>query len=166
MKALFLAMTILTATQTFASNLSDNKIAELYAHNKLDEKSFNEVQLSKAEKEKLVEKFEVIASDLSHIWGDTVLEGPYHQLQDAKLQNNEISGLFYHGELVGFEAYVSAESAFTDECEYKYDLGTEIAEREYIKCLQDFKGTISERFITNINGEHIQDFYEPADFAD
>lgn len=165
MKTLIILAALLTSTQSFALNLGHQEIAELYKSGKTAEESFSDLKISEAQKKNLITKMEIIAQDLAQIWPDTVLEGPYTQLTDAKLNTKDLMAITYQGEVIGYAAEVIAEGAYTDECEYNYNLAEDLAQKDFLKCAENFKGTLFEKFITDKDGNHVDYFFDPADFT-
>jgi hypothetical protein len=152
------------ANLSFGKDLSHDEISNLYSSGKIEEKSFSEVKLTKVQKESILKKIHLSAVEITEVWPDTVLEGPYQQLGTAQLDESSIQAIFYKQALIGFSAYTYAPAAFTDECSFDYDIDEETAEENYNECLEEYKGSLSQMFLTDKNGALIEDFNEPADF--
>lgn len=157
MKSLLPIVCMVTSINAYALNLSNQQIADLYNSGKIEEKEFNKVPLSVSQRSILLNKMEKAAHSLARIWPDTVLEGPYSQLADAELDKTSVQAIYYKKEVIGFSAYVRADAAFNEEC-FQDD------EAEMLKCLEDYKGSLFEKFIVNKAGDHIEEYAEPADF--
>lgn len=164
MKTIIATLILISSIQAHA--LSNSQVYELYESGKYNEKSFSEVKLPAAQKASIIKKMEAVSEELSNIWGDTVLEGPYIQLGNSSLDIESIRALYKGSELVGFYGMVRAEAAFSDECSYNDEINEEEADKEFNECLQEYKGYIYENFLVNKNGSHIEEYSEPADFQD
>ncbi len=136
--ALFIFLTIMSFS-TFA--ISNKEIAALYNSGKVQERSLKYVQIKDCAG--LMEKMAETAEAVAVIWGDSILEGPYEQLEKEKLDQQSIKGLFYQNKLIGFSAEVKARALFTEE---------------------NYEGSIYQRFLANENGEWVMDFYVPEEF--
>ncbi len=139
MKSVLLLCLTLMSLSSFA--LSNKEIAELYNSGKVQERALKYVQINNYAQlmAKMVETAEAVAV----IWGDSILEGPFEQLEKEYLDQESIMGLFYQNELIGFSAEVKAKAMFTD---------------------QNFEGAIIHKFLVNENGEWVMDFYAPEEF--
>lgn len=162
MKSIIATLLLITSVNAFA--LTNAEVFELYESGNYTEKSFSEVKLSEAQKSKILKEMEKTAKYLSNIWPDTVLEGSYTLLGKPALNVDSINAIYNGSELIGFDAFVKADAAYTDGCSYNNDVSEEVADKEFLECLQDYRGHIYERFLVNKNGTYIEEFSEPADF--
>lgn len=156
MKAVLTVIFALFTLNTWA--ITNAKISELYLNGGAEEVELQELfakkMLTPFQWEKIQPKVAKVAQEKSDIWGDTILEGDYVQLEDAILDLKSVQGILVKGKLVGFSAFVTAVSAYSGEC---YD---DEDEAKFEACLQNFKGEISEKFIVNKKGEEIEEYFD------
>lgn len=138
--------------------ISNAKISELYLNGRTSEielkEAFAKKLLTQSQWRDILSKMEEVAQEKSNIWGDTILEGDYSQLEDAKLDLNSIQAITFKGKLIGFSAYVTALGAYSGECYDHED------EEKFEACLQDYKGEIFEKFIVNKNGYEVKEYFD------
>lgn len=156
MKALFTFLLLISTAVSFGNELTHEELVSLYTEGKLEERDFFDLSLGRDNKTALLQKMKEAAQHVSVVWADTILEGSYEQLEEARLNPNEITALFHDNLLVGFTAYVLAEGAYTGECSYD--------EEDYKECLDLFKGNIYEMFLLDKNGDLVDGFHGEVDF--
>lgn len=164
MKSFIVTLLFFTSIQAHA--LSGQQILKLYESGKTQEITLEQAKLPSIKKNTLLKKMNIIAEDLSIIWSDTILEGPYSLLENPSLDVKNISALLLDKKIIGFIGYVRAEAAFNDNCDFNYDIEETVAEQQHTACLQDYKGAIVEKFLVDAEGERIEGLDSYADFED
>lgn len=138
--------------------ITNAKISELYLSGKTSEitlkEAFTKKFLKQSQWKDIQQNMEKVAQEKSNIWGDTILEGDYSQLEDATLDINSIQAIIFEEKLIGFSAYVKATGAYSGEC-YDYE-----DESKFEACLEDFKGEIFEKFIVNKKGYEVEEYFD------
>ncbi len=132
----------LTIMSFSAFSVSNQEIAELYNSGKVQQRSLKYIQIEDCDL--LLSKMSETAEAVAVIWGDSILEGPFEQLEKEMLDQKSIKGLFYQNKLIGFSAIVKARAFNT---------------------YQNSEGTIIHPFLANQKGEWVMDFYVPEEFV-
>ncbi len=148
-------LTFLFTASSFA--LTNKEVYDLVIAGKVRQIEFLKVKLSKNEKAHALNKMSKVVDRVSKVWPDTVLEGPYHLLGRPKLDSESLVGLFYENRIIGFLGYARAEAAMIEDCDFEIPAS-------YKECVEKNRGAIYERFLANNKAEHIEEFFEPADF--
>lgn len=161
MKTLLLILTLcfcsisVALTKTEFNALDDNAKAEFIQNQALEVYDLSALERFEGEQKPLMNLLAEKGEDLSRVWYDTILEGPYALTGDSEVS---ISSLYLHnGEVYAILATVSAPAVFVDSCNYD-----EEAEEWDEGC---YAGSISESFVMDSSGELIDLGYY-AEFID
>lgn len=164
MKALILALTFMIQSlsasvpaQADFLNLDDQAKLDFIEKHAQEIYGLEEITQFMATQKELALKVKQQGQSLARVWLDTILEGPYAQTGDSKV---EVSSLYVlNGEVLAVRAYVQADAILLDsyDCEFDYDQDQWIGDCP--------AGSIGESFYLDSTGELIESG-EYAEFSD
>lgn len=104
----------------------------------------------------LQRKIELVGNDLSNLWGDTILEGPYSVVGPHKTELTEV--YVFNNQIYAYGGHVSAPAVFTEDsnCTNNPDAADPYEGCASVKIYENFYMDASGNFI-------ISDYYPDTD---